>query len=203
MAIMTTLRMERFVKHLFVLFIISFTIGCSGQNLSDVVPCPSFTPVPIIGNPAALEILREWCTSDSRCAEQYGQVITAKPEVFNTLFQSTTHSFTGTLFLQSPLIEKICAMNMTWEQVNELLWIVFLRLDILERGRSCYEGKTPMIDSETNEITCKDLPWSQEAEIRGFNSLGLAIEIAIFVVVVISIVLQIWNFVRNRQPQIL
>jgi len=186
-----------------VIILLVFVETCMGQNLSSIVPYPTFTPTPILNNPAALEVLREWCALDSRCSEQYGQSITAKQGLFNTLFQTTTHSFSGTLYLESPLIEFVFANNMTWEQVNMLLFVNTLRLDILEKGRSCNEGETNIVNPETQEIDCSDLPWTQQAEVAGFNALGLAIEIAIFIVVIIAIVLQIWNFVRRRPTQLI
>lgn len=176
-------------------------IVASGQNLSSIVACPLFTPIPIMGNPPALEMLREWCAADPRCAEQYGQSISPNPTLFNMLFQDTTHSFTPPLYLQSPLIEKICP-NMTWEEVNMMFWVVILRLDILERGRSCSEGQVPDILDEDDNIVCSDLPWTQCVNMNGFNVLGLAIEIAIFVLVLITIVIQMWSFIRRRKPQI-
>jgi len=173
----------------------------SGQNLSIIVDCPTFTPTPIIGNPIALEMLREWCAADPRCAEQYGQSIAPNQALFNTLFQSTTHSYSGTLYLESPLIEDTC--NKTFEYVNREQWVRSMRLDILERGRACHEGETNDIVDDSGDIICSDLPWNQCTDVNGFNTLGLAIEIAIFVVVLIAITTQIWTFIRRRKPQTL
>jgi len=190
------------IEHIALFFVcILYSISISHtQNLSSIVSCPTFVDIPIYGSPGALEILRGWCVADNRCAELYGQSITAKENLFNTLFQTTTHSFTGTLYLQSPLIEKVCANNMTWEDVNILLWQLILRVDILERGRSCYEGETPLVNA-TGQISCEDLPWAEEAAVSGFNALGLAIEIAIVIVLSIAIVTQIWSFARRRNFQ--
>lgn len=185
------------------LILISFD-ETRGQSITDIISCPPLSMTPIMGNPAALEELRQWCASDSRCSVQYGQSIIANPEIFNLLFQTTTDSFSGTLYLESPLIEKICYNNMTWLDVNILIWKLILRLDILERGRSCNEGETPdVVDSVTGEIICNDLPWNQQTSTSGFNALGLGIEIAIFVVVVIVIVLQIWTFIRRGNVKVL
>ena len=172
-----------------------------GQNLTSPIACPTITPTPIIGNPIALEILREWCAADVRCAEQYGQTTAPNQALFNTLFLTTTHSYTGTLYLESPLLQDIC--NITYENVNQEQWVRSMILDIMERGRSCNEGQTNAIIDDSGEIECTDLPWTQCVNVNGFNTLGLAIEIAIFVVVLIAIVTQIWTFVRRRSVQIL
>jgi len=172
-----------------------------GQNLTLPIECPAFTPTPIIGNPAALEILREWCADDERCAQQYGQLTAPNQPLFNTLFLTTTHTYTGTLFLESPLLEAIC--NISYVNVNINEWVRTLLIDITERGRSCKEGQTNAIINEDGDIECRDLPWTQCINVNGFNALGLAIVILIFIVGLINIVTQIWIFIRKRSVQIL
>ena len=169
------------------------------QNLSSQIPCPTFTPTAILGNPTALQDLLDWCVTDTRCEEYYGQVITEKLDLFDTLFQVTTHSYSGTLYLESPLVQ-LCDGNYTWNQMIMLQWIRSLKLDILERGKTCNEGDQPIgYNNVTNELSCGDIPWLQSAQIGGFNALGLTIEILIVILLVIVTAVQIWTFQRRSK----
>jgi len=170
-----------------------------GQTIDDIVPCPNITPTVLAGNPIALEELRSICASDHECAEKFGQSITPKPALFETLFQTTISSFTAPLYLESPLIEKICADNMTWREVNDLLFKDYMLLDLLRRGNACAEGQTSLLDPSTDKVYCGDLPWVQKSSVAGSNAVLIGISILLLIIGLMALMFSVMSFVNSRK----
>lgn len=196
------IKKQSWAMHTSIFFIILFCVvvvfDVSFQTtLDSIIPCPTFVPTPLTANPTAIEELRTWCAAVPECSEKYGQSITPKVDLFETLFQTTTESFTPPLYLESPVLDLLCG-NITYRQFMTKTWPSYLLKDILDRGLACNEGKTPLKNPDTGEIYCGDFPWTQVASISGFSFLGLTIEILIFVLLLIAIAFFVLNYTKKR-----
>ena len=187
-----------FFLFIYIGYVVFFTSMVDTQSIDDIIPCPVFVPTALEGNPVAFEALRSLCESNLECAEKYGQSITSKPELFETLFQTTTMSFSEPLYLESPLIEKICANNMTWREVNNLLFPDYLLLDLLRRGNACAEGQTYLLDVSSGKVYCGDLPWVQKGSVVGQSAVLIGIGALILIIALMALAFSVLSFVEKR-----
>lgn len=198
------------MKHVFALLLLALLCAIAGTGLAqtthnvtepfaDDFICTGNAAVSggtaLAGDPTALETLRQWCTSDPRCSELYGQDGAPNLALFTFLFQTTLTAPVSSVFLETPLFDLLC--NKTSEQFLMAGWVLLLVNQMLDAA-VCDVNERPVLDpTASGGVNCVCQPGKTCDSDSGSLVVGIIILVAVVVALVVQFGVVMWN--RTRQ----
>jgi len=167
-------------------------------DLNTILECDNLTNTPLVNNPAVFALVLQICLNDARCRDLYGQSIIVDEELFAFLFQTTTE-FSLPITFESPIRNVLCGKTVM--QSLEILWLMFLKISMLDNDQVCALDAFPVFTNNKLSIKCKDLPSSGNTFESDADNISLTIFVIILILVAIWVPKGIWetyNKMRNQ-----
>jgi hypothetical protein len=162
-------------------------------NKTTPIDCVDFgLQTPLAGNPVAIQILLDICVSSNRCARLFGQNYGEKLDLFAGLLEKTTE-FSPPLFLETPINNYVCSSSSTLQEINAILWLLRIERDYLDSELMCGLDEEPLLNPDTQEITCRPCPGCSIQNDINTNPLILVFGSTFLIVLLIYGAAAIWK----------